>query len=169
MSSKDVASVLARGKRDPRASNWLGFAKAYEEIKDGLNIHRDAAEMVLCGLCAVGDVRMQNAQRVVIEPGTCALGELRQGINGPAFVSTDDLRAWLIDKSSYPQRNALKVAIARRISDGEVPGDTIGWDRFCGDIRDDCNGWVKTGGKRKPARGFGDKTIKRAVAELRDI
>jgi hypothetical protein len=79
----------------------LGFAQAIAEIANGLKIPHDAAEMVLCGLCAVGDVRMQNSRREVIEPGDCALGELR-GADGPAIISAADLHHHLEQWSAPP-------------------------------------------------------------------
>jgi hypothetical protein len=162
MISKSVASVLSRGKSDPRASNWLAFAEAIEQIKDGLKIHRDAAEMVLCGLCAVGDVRMQNAQQELIEPGTCGLGELREGVNGPAIISGNDLHHHLAEWSALPPMSR-DAEIKRRLREREKPGKKL----YDG-VRDACGGWIKTGGETKPARGFSDKQIQRACKALQD-
>jgi hypothetical protein len=162
VNSKDVASALARGKRDPRASIWVGFAEAIEEIKDGLKIHPAAAEMVLCGLVAVADVRMQNAQRRLIEPGTCALGELREGAKAPAFISADDLHHHLAEWSALPPIGR-DAEIKRRLREREKPGKA-----FYKGVRDACGGWIKTGGEVKAARGFSDKQIQRVYKALRD-
>jgi hypothetical protein len=61
---------------------------------------------------------------------------------------------------------ALRTAIARRLRHGERPGDTVLWKEFCVSVRDECDGWADAKRKR-PKRGFGDKSIQRLVLELR--
>jgi hypothetical protein len=56
----------------------------------------------------------------------------------------------------------LQRAIQHRLDAGVVPGKTMKWGEFCDQIRDDCGGW-KDGRRQEQARGYGDKTIKRAV------
>ena len=62
-------------------------------------------------------------------------------------------------------RHLLETAIAKQLSAGKLPGTggTESWDPFCDSVRDDCDGW-KDRRKRKPKRGYGDRTIKRLVA-----
>jgi hypothetical protein len=62
-------------------------------------------------------------------------------------------------------RHLLETAIAKQLRTGELPGTggTVSWDRFCDSVREDCDGW-KDRRKRKPKRGYGDRTIKRLVA-----
>jgi hypothetical protein len=161
---KSVASILSRGKS--KNIEWLTFANAEQEIARALKIKREAALMTLFGLCAIGDVRVADANGEVIEEGEYMIGDIVEIRH--LRVAAGDLHAWLADVSAAPQRSALKEAITRRVNAGEVPGDTITWARFCDLIRKDCNGYVRTGGKPQPSRGFGDKTIKRAVADLQD-
>jgi hypothetical protein len=68
-----------------------------------------------------------------------------------------------------PERDnerALAAAIKKRLSAGEEPGVTVQWNQFCDAIRDAADGWADPK-KTKLKRGYGDKTIKRIVAQVR--
>jgi hypothetical protein len=69
-------------------------------------------------------------------------------------------------KSAKPSAQSRTEAIAERLRQGEQPGVTVMWARFCDRVRDDCGGWDDRKARR-PKRGFGDKSIKRAVARQR--
>jgi hypothetical protein len=54
----------------------------------------------------------------------------------------------------------IAAVIKKRLANGERPGSTVTWDRFCDSIRDDCDAW-KNRDKRTIKRGFSDRQIKR--------
>lgn len=57
------------------------------------------------------------------------------------------------------------AAIAELLENGEWPPETMPWPTFCVAVRDRAGGWIcKRHGKFK--RGFGDRSIKRAVTKL---
>jgi hypothetical protein len=68
------------------------------------------------------------------------------------------------------KRPALERAVQGRLSKGDRPGRSATWQRFCDNVRDDCGAeaWVTRSRERSPARGYGDKSIKRIVDRLRD-
>src|SRR5262249_5784923 len=57
-------------------------------------------------------------------------------------------------------------AIALRLKKEAQPGQDQSWKTFCDAVRDDTDGWTQ-GPRRRPKRGFSDKTIQRAVSDLR--
>jgi hypothetical protein len=65
--------------------------------------------------------------------------------------------------------SALERAVKKRLGMGEDPGKTVPWNRFCDNIRDECGAkaWIGDRKKRKPARGYGDRTIRRIVERLK--
>lgn len=64
------------------------------------------------------------------------------------------------------KRPALKRAVQGRLSKGERPGLTVSWKLFCNNVRSDCQKAWDT--RDKPARGYGDKSIRRVVDGLSD-
>ena len=81
-----------------------------------------------------------------------------------ALVVADDVRSYLVDWSAVPQPKRRDHVIAVLLVEDYNPPRNIKWKPFCDLVRDKCNGWLKPG---KPALGFGDRQIKRAVNELR--
>jgi hypothetical protein len=59
------------------------------------------------------------------------------------------------------------AAIRKRLENGERPGSTVTWDRFCDAIRDDCGARIGNPSKRKFRRGYSDRWIKQSVGELK--
>jgi hypothetical protein len=87
------------------------------------------------------------------------------------YVNDADFWSWFDDAvgASDPKVQKLDPKLLSAIRDQmkkEQPGRTIQWDGFCDVIRDNCDGW-KDHKTRAPKRGFGDRTIKRAVKYLR--
>jgi hypothetical protein len=68
--------------------------------------------------------------------------------------------AWL--KSSGAE--ALRPAIERTIAARGWPGRDVQWGEFCKLVRSDCQVSEKA-----PSRGYGDKSIWRAVKELEAV
>jgi hypothetical protein len=73
-----------------------------------------------------------------------------------------DVEAWL-NNQALPRKGSREAVIARLIAEGLHPPTTIRWKAFCDRVRDECNGWVGKGAKRRPAWGFDDRTIKNDV------
>jgi hypothetical protein len=141
---------------------WVSYSVADSELAQALSLPNDVALTLLCGLIATGNVRALNKDRELIDLGDCTIAELE---GKPAFVAADDLRDWLHEHSTLPSdRDRL---IAQKLRAGINPPRTIPWKPFCNDIRDGCGGWIGNGTKRKPAHGFSDKQIQRAVKDLR--
>ena len=144
---------------------WLSYAVADNEIAQAFNLRNEATLMLLCGLIATGNVRALDKNGDLIDLDECTIVELE---GKPAFVAAEDLRDWLRDHSALPQ-GARDRVIAQKLRDGINPPRNIPWKPFCDVIRDGCGGWVGNGTKRKPAHGFSDKQIQRAVKDLRSV
>jgi hypothetical protein len=139
-----------------RRQNWVSFHNGVAEITDTMRIPNEAASMLLHGLCATGNVRCLNDQLDFIDPDECTLTEFS---GEAAFIAADDVRHFLAEWSSAPQRLLMNAEIAKRLP------RRIPWKQFCNEIRDACNGWRGPG---KPAWGFGDKQIQRSANRLRE-
>jgi hypothetical protein len=70
-----------------------------------------------------------------------------------------------VNKRSHTTKVSILNTIKHRLTAGDKPGTTIQWKEFCDLVRDGCDGWVGLQ-KRRPKRGFGDKSIKRIVTKL---
>jgi hypothetical protein len=57
-------------------------------------------------------------------------------------------------------------AIRRMLKVGVIPGKTIPWDLFCKRVCGDSDGWSDQK-RREPKRGWGHKSIQRAVKQLK--
>jgi hypothetical protein len=58
------------------------------------------------------------------------------------------------------------AAIEARFGNGEIPGSTVQWARFCHDIRTDCDAFIGDPKKQKFKRGFSDGQITRVARRL---
>jgi hypothetical protein len=116
-------------------------------------------------LIATGYVRALDADRELIDLDECTISELE---GKPAYVAAEDLLDWLHEHSTLPQGSRDRL-IAQKLRKGINPGRNTPWKPFCNVIRDECGGWVGNGAKRRPATGFSDKQIQRAVKDLRSI
>jgi hypothetical protein len=102
--------------------------------------------------------------------------KLRRTIRGAVQAALDQEKAALeeekrrnsateeLQTNEYLEKKftPLEAAISRRLEAKEHPGMTVPWALFCHSVRCDCDGFVDPG-KRKPKRGYGDKTIQRIV------
>jgi hypothetical protein len=79
-------------------------------------------------------------------------------------VAADDVRYQLVEWSPEPQPKLRDQVIGKLLAEGHNPPRTIHWTPFCDLVCNKCNGWLAAG---KPALGFGERQIKRAVKELR--
>ena len=59
----------------------------------------------------------------------------------------------------------LIAAIRTRLNRGDRPGSTVKWDKFCQDIRKDCDAFIGNPKNEEFKRGFSDDTIKRVARE----
>jgi hypothetical protein len=89
-----------------------------------------------------------------------------------ALMLWDGLRAngkdvddWL-SKEAIPERGSRQAVVQRLIAEGEGPKD-IGWKAFYDLVRDEADGWITIRGKRKPAPGYNDRTIRRDVMDVK--
>jgi hypothetical protein len=162
------AMELLRAKGRPRTKadfEWINRVVARDELAQAFNLPSAAAAMLLHGLIATGNVRVLGNDNELIDIDNCAIADLE---GKAASVAGDELRDWINAHSTLPQgpqgRDRL---IAQKLQDGINPPRTIPWKQFCDGVRDECGGWIVTGGKRVPARGFSDKQIQRAVNDLR--
>ena len=77
-------------------------------------------------------------------------------------VSMVDLDAQL----GPTKRSPRDAAIIKRLQAGEQPPDKVPWKKFCDNIRDDAEGWIDN--RQRPALGFSNKQIQRAVKAVMD-
>jgi hypothetical protein len=142
--------------------DWINIAQAVSEIAKALNLPSEIAQVTLFGLIATGTIPASDVKGL-IDIDQCTIADLE---GRPAFVEAGRLRNWLRDYSKAPLPNRLDAVIAEKLQAGSVPGRNVDWKPFCDNVRDECNGWIVTGGKRKANKGFGDKTIQRRVKYL---
>jgi hypothetical protein len=121
--------------------------------------------MLLDGLIATGNVRACDKNDDLIDLDECSIA----GLEGKAAsVAANELREWVREHSTLPQGSqARDRLIAQKLQEGINPPRNTPWKTFCNLIRNECNGWVGNGAKRKPAIGFGDKQIQRAEGRIR--
>ena len=88
--------------------------------------------------------------------------------HAPAWLSAVRPGA-VFDLTTSPKKKGradFHKMIALRLKKGAQPGQDQSWKTFCDAVRDDTDGWTQ-GPRRRPKRGFSDKTIQRAVSDLR--
>jgi hypothetical protein len=158
--------LRARGRRRVKADfEWISHVVAQDELAQAFTLPSAAAAILLDGLIATGNVRARDRNEEVIDLDECTIADLE---GRAELVAANELRDWLREHSTLPQGlQARNRMIAQKLEEGINPPRNIPWKKFCNDIRDGCGGWVITGGKRVPARGFSDKQIQRAVKDLR--
>jgi hypothetical protein len=160
-----ISRMISRLRdKAPKPDDYLRFSSATSDIEQALCISNEAAAMTLYGLCATGNVRVFNGQYEVIDVEKCVMEDFER--IKPIFVSRDDVRHWLTEWSRGPVRRDRDKVILTMVREGLVPGRNISWKKFCVEVRNKCNGW---GAKDKPATGFGDKQIQRAVKGLQSL
>jgi|SRR6516164_7895114 hypothetical protein len=160
---KLVERLKANAKPPRKADhNWITFAAAVGDIAEALSLRSEVAEAILFGLVATGDIRAQDHDDEIIDLNECTIAELS---GKPVYVSENELKDWLRKYSAAPTKDRDRV-ITERLQIGLRPPRNIPWKRFYDDIRSACNGWQGKGDKRKPAWGFSDKQIQRAVKAL---
>jgi hypothetical protein len=160
-----------KAKRRPRTKadfDWISQGAAEDELGQAFNLPSEVISMLLHGLVATGTVHaLDRDNGELIDIDECKIWELEGKIKS---VSADELRFWLSRLSTVPQgpqgRDRL---IARKLGEGINPPRNIRWKEFYVLVRNECGGWVGNGAKRRPALGFGDKQIQRAVKDLRSI
>ena len=157
-----------RAPRRPRTKadfEWIGQSVAEDELAQAFALPSAVASMLLHGLVATGTVRALDPDGNVIDVDECKIWEFEGKIKS---VSADELQDWLRKHSSVPQGQRDRL-IAQKLREGINPPRNKSWKEFYILIRDGCGGWIGNGAKRKPALGFGDKQIQRAVKRLRTI
>jgi hypothetical protein len=161
-STKPITAIIERLKAKAKRHNseTLNILEAATEIADALNIKHEAAMMALYGLCATGNVRWLDDQGEIVDEDECTISNFW---NKPKLVVAEDVRSSLTEWSPDPLPSKRETIIRAMIAEGLNPPRTIEWKPFCDRVRNECNGWI---GKR-PAHGFGDKTIQRIVKDLR--
>src|SRR5262249_32736823 len=152
---------ISRLPKVSRERPRIPFHEAANAIATSLNISFEAAIMTLCGLCATGNVQWVDDSGEVVEEHELTVPNFNRK---PAVVVAARIRSCLADWSPQPQRSQRDRAIPGLLVEGHTPPRSIKWKPFSDLVRDKCNGWLKAG---KPALGFGDKQIQRAVKELR--
>jgi hypothetical protein len=154
----DMASIIERLKRrkaTPKPADWIRVAHGVDEIVNALSIPSAVAQITLIGLIATGNVRMRD-----LDPEDCKLADVERA----EFVSATDIAEWLREYAApLKERDAV---IAKLIRNGANPPRTHSWKDFSNDVRNQCDGWRAKG---KPAWGFGDRQIQRAVKALKAI
>jgi hypothetical protein len=146
---------------------WMPSGPAQDELAQAFSLSSEVASMLLHGLVATGEVRALDENQTLIDVDECKIWELR---GKPALVAANELRDWLREHSTVPQgpqgRDRL---ILQKLSEGINPPRNITWKEFYVRIRDGCGGWLITGGKREPAKGFSGKQIQRVVNKLKSL
>jgi hypothetical protein len=160
MNSKSPLTAIVGRLKQKAVSKPIKFAVAAEEIAYALNIKDEAATMILYGLCATGSVRWLDKRGEVIDEDDWTISDFN---DKPKLVIADDVRHWLTEWSSSPQRSRRGAAIEAMLAEGHNPPRNISWKEFCGRVRDECNGWLGD----RPALGFSDRQIQRNVKDLR--
>jgi hypothetical protein len=164
-----MSVIKLNAKRRPRTKadfEWIGQSVAWAELTHAFNLPTAVAAMLLDGLVATGVVRALDGDGVLIDPEDCTIADLE---GKAASVAANELRNWLREHSTLPQGSQARRVIARKLREGINPPRTIPWKSFCNDVRNECNGWVGHGAKRRPAHGFSDKQIQRGVKDLKSI
>jgi hypothetical protein len=94
---------------------------------------------------------------------TGAVGQRFTTVAQTEFGKENFRRAYEAEFGADIARPTRDREIRRRLTAGEHPGKNIEWKPFCDGVRNRCDGWISTAKAKKPARGFSDKSIKRAV------
>jgi hypothetical protein len=151
----DLDQLRRRVGMRQRKQEWLPYADACDEIMQTLKVRREAALMMLYGLCATSNIRWCGK-----DFEDCSIESLEERL---AFVGASDLRHYLNSTARAPQVTQRDAVIEKKLLTVDLR--KISWKEFCDSVRDDCDGWRAKG---KPAWGFGDRQIKRVVKELMD-
>jgi hypothetical protein len=163
-----IKTMLHRLRTKPLTKaefEWIKYGVGEIELEQAFSLPRAATAMLLHGLVATGKVRALDKDENLIDLDDCTIADLE---GKPAFVAVDELRDWLREHSSVPQ-GARDQLIAQKLRAGINPPRNKSWKEFCDLVRDECGGWIGNGAKRRPALGFGDKQIQRAVKDLRSL
>jgi len=139
---------------------WIGSGVAWDELAKAFSLPSEVASMLLHGLVASGTVHALDGDEKLIDLDDCTIADLEGRVKS---VSVDELGDWIVGASSRPQRNHRNRVIVGKLQSGDVPGRNVPWKKFCDDVRNLCNGW---GAKGRPATGFSNKQIQRAVNDL---
>lgn len=158
--NEDVLNRLLVGLKEDKAPDMIAPTKAAREIADALNIRYEAALMLLYGLCATGNVRWSGRSGEIIDEDAITIAAFG---DKPVFIAADDVRSHLANWSDQPQPKRKAAVIKALLADLNPPRTTP-WKQFCDQVRSECKGWRAAG---KPAWGFGDRQIRRAVKDLR--
>jgi hypothetical protein len=153
-----VTIVIPTPEKTEDEIQWMRFDDAVKEIAKALTQSHEVAMALMCGLCATGDIRCASEKKF-IDPDKEPMGTAAR----PLLVSMDDFNYWLSNNNLVSL--SRDDEIRRKLRAGELPGDKTTWKQFGNEVRDRCRGWKKKG---VPARGFGDKSIQRAVREIQD-
>jgi len=157
-----------RAPRPPRTKadfEWIGESVAWGELVRAFNLPSDVASMLLHGLVATGTVHALGKDGELIDFDQCTIADLEGKVRS---VSVDELRDWIGEHSALPQGSQGRDRLIEKKLKARIdPPRTIKWKEFNNAIRDECGGWIGNGAKRKPAWGFSDKQIQRAVKDLR--
>ena len=166
---KPSAAIMerVRANRRPRTKadfELISRIVAQDELTQAFTLPSAVAAMLLDGLIATGNIRALDKDEKLIDVDECTIADLE----GKAeLVAANEFRDWLREHSTLPQGSQARRVITRKLREGINPPRTIPWKSFCNDVRNECNGWVGNGAKRRPAHGFSDKQIQRAVNDLR--
>jgi hypothetical protein len=155
MTTRAVVAIVERLKaKRKRPTAKLKFLAAVGEITTALALPSEIGTMLLYGLVASGNVRAFNAAGEVMEEDECTIAEL---IRNPE-VEPNDIRHWLAQWVPRVGRDAVIERLARETR--------LRGKRLYNKVRDECGGWIVTGGERRPGDGFSDKTIQRIINGL---
>ena len=89
---------------------------------------------------------------------------LRRGLQAEGIKDVDE---WL-NQQPLPRTGSRVATVQRLIAEGRGP-KVIRWKPFYDLVRDEGKGWITVRGKRKPAPGFNNRTIRRDVMGVKDI
>ena len=159
--------AIVKGLKAKRLSkadhDWISFDQAVGEVLNAFRLPHEAATMMLYGLIATKNIGVGDRKQHFEE---FTIAELEGKI---AFVNGGDLKDWLRQTSSMPLLNRRDAVIKKMLDEGNVPGrgGTMKWKPFEDQVRNECNGWVGKGPKRRPAPGFDHRTFQRSVEKLR--
>lgn len=99
-----ILSSYRRAVGATSAPEWIDIHSAQTEIRDALNIPRDAALMILFGLCATCNTRSANDTPKIIDADDITVSDLFSSL---AYVDAVDVRHHLSEWSAKPQQTIL--------------------------------------------------------------
>lgn len=155
----NLFTVVAGMKPRPVGA-WITFNIAIGKVAEALRFNERLAEAIMFGLITNQDVRVGDAKGELIDTDQVSIGDVRSKLK---FIAYNDLQHWLREHAKRPLVGYRDNVIAELLTEGNIPGSTISWKKFGDEVRNRCNGWLGKGPKRRPARGFDQKTIQRSV------